>query len=217
MIRRAVGFDLDDTLYDHSMYVLGAYRDIAVAVEKIAGIPKADFFERIFSDWQKLTSRCNTIFSNALAAWGIYSPQLENYLVQIYRAHVPRIELFPGVLDGLRSLKEAGFLLGILSDGRPEVQRRKLHALGLEGMFDAEVFAGNPNFYKPDSSGFQRLIGLLGVEPMNMTYVGDNPFTDFEPAKRLGIKTIRVLIGEYRHRLEGMKWVDLVLNSGRKV
>ncbi|HUI28442.1 MAG TPA: HAD family hydrolase [Candidatus Kryptonia bacterium] len=197
---RAVGFDLDDTLYDHAQYVRGAYRDIAAAVERRTGIAAGEFFERIFPDWQQRSSRCDRIFADALTRYGVYSAELERELVGVYRAHQPILTPHPGVEPGLRSLRAAGFRVGLLSDGQLAVQQRKLRALGLEACFDACVYTGalGREFYKPHAAGFAQLAGELGGEMADIAYVGDNPFTDFEAPHRMGMHTIRVLTGEYR-------------------
>ncbi|HVN88002.1 MAG TPA: HAD-IA family hydrolase [Candidatus Binatia bacterium] len=197
---RAVGFDLDDTLYDHSQYVRGAYRDVAAAVERVTGISADEFFERIFPDWQRRTSRCDRIFADALRDAAVYSLELERELVGIYRAHHPTLTAHPGVREGLDSLRAAGIRLGLLSDGQLAVQQRKLRTLNLTDCFDACVFTGalGRDFYKPHDAGFVQLANALNVRPEELVYVGDNPFTDFDAPRRLGITTIRVLTGEYR-------------------
>lgn len=197
---RAVGFDLDDTLYDHAQYVRGAYRDIAAEVARRTGISVDEFFAQIFADWQQRTSRCDRIFADALTAHGIYSLEFERELVAVYRAHEPALTPHPGVPTGLQSLKAAGLRLGVLTDGQPAVQQRKLRALGLESAFDVCVYTGTlgREFYKPHHAGFVQLASDLDVAPAEMIYVGDNPFNDFEAPHRMGMRTIRVLTGEYR-------------------
>ncbi len=207
---QAIGFDLDDTLYDHAQYVKGAYLDVALEVERQIGVPRDEFFTRIYTDWQELTSQCNHIFSDALAAYDAYSPEIERCLVKVYRAHDPMLVPYPGVVDGLRALREVGFKLGLLTDGQVEVQRRKLKVLGLENFFDVKVYTGNLGraFYKPHQAGFLALISDLGLEPGEVAYVGDNPLVDFESAKRIGMCTFRVLTGEYKKLHLSDKWVD---------
>jgi putative hydrolase of the HAD superfamily len=199
---RGIGFDLDDTLYEHAQYVRGAYRDIAAAVSQVTGVGAEEFFQRIYLDWQQRTSRCTRIFSDALAAYGLYSPELERRLVEVYRAHRPSLTPHAGVPQGLRSLRDKGLRLGLLTDGQLEVQRRKVRVLGLEDAFDVLVYTGSlgRDFYKPHAAGFIELIKQLGVEATEAVYVGDNPFTDFESARDLGMCTVRVLSGEYRQR-----------------
>lgn len=195
----AVAFDLDDTLYPHEQYVLGAYADVAEAARAAWGVPGGEFLARIAADWRRRTSRCTSIFKDALAAWGVADPGAEARLVGVYREHRPALAPHPGVEEGLGALRGAGLRLGLLSDGQPGVQRRKLAALGLEDSFDAVVVTGDlgRDFYKPAPEGYAALARALGLAPERVVYVGDNPRTDFPGARALGMGTLRVRGGEY--------------------
>ena len=50
------------------------------------------------------------------------------------------LEPYPGVADGLVALGER-FQLGLVTDGHPAGQRAKLRALGLDRVFDVEVYS----------------------------------------------------------------------------
>ncbi len=198
---QAVGFDLDDTLYDHAEFVRGAYRQVAAAAARL-GLAEEEFFQEIYSNWQELTSRCSHIFSDALRRRDGFSPEAERSLLRAYRSYRPAVlHPLPGVVSGLEALREAGLGLGVLTDGQPALQRHKLAALGLKPFFRVVVITGDwgPDLYKPHAKGFRRLAGELGVEPQNMAYVGDNPMVDFAAPKRLGMLTLRIKRGEYRN------------------
>lgn len=53
-------------------------------------------------------------------------------VVQAYRCHKPNIHLYPGVAEMIEELKSRGIKVGIITDGRPEGQRNKIEALGLD-------------------------------------------------------------------------------------
>jgi putative hydrolase of the HAD superfamily len=206
----ALAFDLDNTLYDHAQFVRGAHADVAAAVAETAGIDPELFFTRIHGDWLRLTSRANTIFADALRDFGVFSPQLEARLVTAYREHQPSLEPYPGVTASLERARAAGLLLGLLTDGQVAVQNRKIEALGLGGWFDAVVITGEfgPGFSKPHPRGFELLAQRLGMHPASMIYIGDNPLVDFAPAKRLGMRTLRVRTAEYLRETTGTEWID---------
>jgi putative hydrolase of the HAD superfamily len=207
---RAVGFDLDDTLYDHAQYVEGAYRDVAAAAEAWAGVPGDEFYERILTGWRRLSSRSPRIFADTLAAYGAFTPELETRLVEVYRAHKPILTPHAGVLPGLQALRESGLRLGLLTDGQPAVQRRKRDAILPVAAFYIEVYTGDLGraFYKRHESGFRHLLDGLGLPAGAVAYVGDNPATDFEAAKRLGMTTLRIQLGEYRRVPGNPGWID---------
>ncbi|MDX9979322.1 MAG: HAD family hydrolase [Lentisphaeria bacterium] len=206
----ALAFDLDNTLYDHAQFVRGAHADVAAVAAEAAGLDPERFLARIHGDWRRLTSRANTIFADALRDFGAFSPELEARLVAAYRAHQPRLEPFPGVAAALERARAAGLRLGLLTDGQVAVQNRKIEALGLVGRFDALVVTGElgPGFAKPHPAGFELLARRLGTFPACMVYIGDNPLVDFAPARRLGMRTLRVRTAEYLRETAGTEWID---------
>jgi putative hydrolase of the HAD superfamily len=136
-------------------------------------------------------------------------------MVRAYRNHAPKIAPYPGVLRGLKRLRRMGVPLGLLSDGQPAVQRRKLAALKLNNLFDAIVITGDigPRFYKPHPAGFEQLIRELDTDPARTVYVGDNPATDFVTARKLGMTTVRVRRGEYAAVPHDPRTVDVCVHS----
>ena len=214
-MKHAISFDLDNTLYDHAQYVYGAYRDISSAVEHIFGISSKDFFGLIYPAWERTTSRCKHIFSDALKYFDIYSIEHELYLVDIYRKHVPELRLYRGIIGGLTRLRKNGFTTGLLTDGQSFVQRKKIRALNLEEFFDVTIITGDygRSFYKPHPYGYQKLAKQLEVETSNIIYIGDNPYTDFKTPKNLGMTTVRVLSGEYKYHKHEPEWVDQTFQS----
>jgi putative hydrolase of the HAD superfamily len=196
---KAIGFDLDDTLYEHVQFVRGAYRDVARAVAERTGLDADAFFDRSFGQWKIHGSRYPRIFSDTLAELGVQDDALETVALNAYRSHQPSLKLFPDVKDALAWIRGRAIRLGLLTDGTSAVQRRKVQALGLGGCFDVEVYTGDfgSAFYKPHERGFIELVKGLGVSPEDILYVGDNPHTDFDTAARMGMRVLRVRAGEH--------------------
>jgi putative hydrolase of the HAD superfamily len=188
---RAIVFDLDDTLYAEEAYVHSGFRAVAAWGAEHLDIPATQGYielERLFREGV----RGNT-FDVWLAAHGLSSDGVVGELVRIYRSHEPAIELFPGALALLERLA-AEYALGLLSDGRVEVQHAKLAALGLRERFDAVLITGElgRSAWKPSPRGFDVLLRRLGVAPARAVYVSDNPVKDFLGARRAGLRSIRV-------------------------
>jgi len=214
----ALGLDLDSTLYEHAQFVRGAHTDVAAVAASESGVDRDAFLARVFGDWQRLGSRANTIFRDALRDFGAEIPGLEGQLVQAYRDHQPALRLYPGVREGLAELRRSGVRLGLLSDGQVPVQMRKLAALGLADWFDAVVVTGELGsaFYKPHPAGFELLAKRLGATPAAMAYVGDNPLVDFAAAKHLGMCALRVRTSEYSTVTQGTEWIDHEFDETRQ-
>jgi len=213
-MNKIFAFDLDNTLYEHQDFVKGAYKDVAAEVEKRTRISANDFYIKTINLWKILTSQCNHIFSDTLKEYGQYSVDLEKQLILVYRNHIPNIKPYYFVKEGLIMLNNFG-QLALLSDGQPSVQRRKLSALKLEKYFDLKIYTGSlgREYYKPHSAGFKKICTQLKVNPNEVTYIGDNPYTDFETPKKLGMKTIRVKTGEYKSIDHISEYVDIVYDT----
>jgi putative hydrolase of the HAD superfamily len=115
-------------------------------------------------------------------------------LIQIYREHEPAIKPFPEV-PGLLSDLKTHYLLGLLSDGYLDVQRRKLKALKLAEWFDAIVYSDEwgSEAWKPSTRPFEALLHRLGhVLPEEAIYVADNPAKDFLAARKSGLLSVEV-------------------------
>lgn len=188
---KAVVFDLDDTLYAESQFVLSGMRAAAAWAQRALGAPA----ERSYAELQGLFdagARGDT-FNRWLEDRGLASEERVAEMVRVYRQHTPQIVPFPQVPALLHRLGQE-YRLGLLSDGYLEVQRRKLAALGLKPYFEAVVFSdqwGRPA-WKPSPKPFQSVLRLLAVEADRTVYVADNPLKDFRGARQLGIRTIRL-------------------------
>ena len=180
----AVVFDLDDTLYPEKDYVRSGYRAAAALFPEVP-----DMAAKLWEAFEKGLPA----FDAVLAAEGPIARKEEAVLA--YRFHTPDIRLYPGAEELLRRLRETR-KLGIITDGRPEGQRAKLAALGLEGMVDEIIITdelGGTGFRKPNPAAFELMSRRLGVPLGEMAYVGDNIKKDFIAPEKLGMRSIRFL------------------------
>ena len=187
----AVVFDLDDTLYLERDYVISGFRAVASWAESELGVPS----EQCLSDLRSLFDegvRTNT-FDRWLRARGFHPQGYVQQMVDAYREHDPTICTFdpvPGLLGSLADKCQ----LGLITDGRSTVQRRKLAALQLASSFDAVVLTGDlgPSWWKPSVLPFELIIALMGASAQNVVYVADNPLKDFIGARAAGMFSIWV-------------------------
>lgn len=180
---KAVIFDLDDTLYSEKEYVRSGYREIAKLFPEIN-----DVDGKLWALFEQGRPAIDDFLKNE----HIYSDELKQQCLSTYRNQVPDIHLYDGVEDMLINLKEK-YLLGMITDGRPEGQRAKIRALGLETIFDNIIVTdelGGPEFRKPCPTAFQMMGERLGVNYNHMCYVGDNITKDFIAPGLYGIRGI---------------------------
>lgn len=189
---KVVIFDLDDTLYQEKDYIKSGYKKIAKRFPKIPNM-----YNKL---WKAFLEGKKAI-DEVLNAEEIYSDALKEECLQIYRNQNPEIKLSEEVRELLVGLKQKGFLLGIITDGRPEGQRAKIKALGIEGYFDRIIITdelGGVEYRKPNEKAFLIMKENFSVKYSQMVYVGDNIKKDFIAPNKLGMKSIY-----YRNR-EGL-------------
>ena len=169
-------FDLDDTLYLERDYVHSGFRAIA---KEMGDETLGDTLIGLFAENRQ----------NVYQRAGL-SEETCGRCISVYRSHVPDIRLTDAVRDTLSALRSRGCRLGIITDGRPQGQWNKIHALGLESMVDEIIVTdelGGEAFRKPNPAAFEKMREALGLEYREMVYVGDNLSKDFVAPQALGM------------------------------
>ena len=189
-----VVFDLDDTLYDEIEYCKSGFAAVA---QFLANLPETPLAERIFGAiWKQFTAGNRTrTFNAALCELGIsFDDKLVGELVEVYRNHVPKIELPQDSRDVLCQLSTK-YTLALLTDGFLPAQRLKVQALGIEKYFKCIVYTEEfgRNCWKPSPAGFEKLMQTLNAQPENMAYVADNEKKDFIAPNKLDFLTIQII------------------------
>jgi putative hydrolase of the HAD superfamily len=141
------------------------------------------------------------VFDRWLGLRGCPPDEYVGPMVEVFRSHSPDLHLFADARWALSHLR-LDFRLGLLTDGRPQSQRSKIKALGIEDSFEAIVVTDEISIAhrKPNPAAFELLMGRMGVASGHTLYVGDNPLKDFFGAKMLGMKTVRIRRPCGRHR-----------------
>jgi putative hydrolase of the HAD superfamily len=191
---RAVIFDLDNVLYPEEDYILAAYGEIAGFLSSKCSVSKKDIYGKLVSDWRKKSSMYPRLFNDLVADLGL-KQELVPELLRIYAIRSNcRPSGVPG--DSWRKRIKAGSV----TNGNVEAQRNKVHLLGIEEFFDVVVYAREKGkeSEKPNPEAYQGVLDLLHVAPEETVCVGDNPHTDFWGAKKLGLRTVRLLLGEFK-------------------
>lgn len=175
---KGVIFDLDDTLYSEKEYVRSGYK----AVSDYLG---SGHEERLWGFFEKGKPAIDEL----LKELGREKEKAE--VLDIYRSHKPNIHLYPGATEMISNLKDRGIKVGIITDGRPEGQRNKLEALGLE--VDDVIITdelGGIQFRKPCDIAFRIMMTRWRMNPADVIYVGDNPIKDFQAPQQLGMRSL---------------------------
>lgn len=191
-------FDLDDTLYEEKAFVEKGFEAAADYLEEQFKINKKEFFEDLKNILREKGR--GHIFDIALRKYNLYSKKNVDKLVRVYRFHRPKIKLYPGLKNLLKSLRKK-YKLGIITDGMGNVQRIKVKTLGIENLFDLIIYTDdfNKKRPKPNPYSFKKVLEYFKVSPEEAIYIGDDPYKDFVGAKKVGIGTVRVLQGRFKN------------------
>ena len=101
---------------------------------------------------------------------------------------------FPDAVPALTELRRRGYSLGIIANqvaGLPERLARR----GMGGLFEAIVTSADFGCQKPDPRLFEIALHQAACRPEEAAMVGDRLDNDIAPAKRLGMRTVRILQG----------------------
>jgi carbamoyl-phosphate synthase large subunit len=189
---QAILFDLDNTLYPEQEFVMSGFRAAANCLAARENLDAEKLHSRMLHILH--TQGRERVFNTLLAEQKLDSQIWLRTLLLVYRSHRPAINLFPGVADALRTLKNRGVRLGLITDGTASVQRRKIAALDLERHMDVIVCTDElgAGCAKPSTVPFEVALNLLGVAPSRAAYVADDVEKDFAGPNRLRIKSVQV-------------------------
>ncbi len=140
----------------------------------------------------KFAARAGIEPGHALAEWTlVFAPAQEQLIA--------RAVLFPDVAPALARLKAAGLGLAVATNYGPSV-RMRLHALGIGPLIDVWGLAPEMRVPKPEPAFFARVLELLQVAPSQAVMVGDRQDNDIAPAKRSGLKAVRLRRGLHKEQ-----------------
>ncbi len=186
----AVAFDVDGTLYSHSLMnrlsvpLLLRHPRLLLHFGRVRrSIRRLDHIDSFRAAQARLLAarlRIEEARAGALIDRVIYGE---------WMCLLRRIHPFPHVRATLLRLRGLGLKLGLLSDFPVE---RKLEFLGLQGLWDTSFCSEDTGYLKPHPSPFQRLARDLGVEPRRILYVGDSVSYDVQGAAAAGMHTALV-------------------------
>ena len=124
--------------------------------------------------------------------------------------------LFDGVLETLKSLKDSGYLIALLSDKHQVYGSQELKATGISNLFDCVLFLDGGRAYKPNPQGLRQIMDALSVEKEEVVYVGDS-HVDIQCAQRTGATSAAALWGSVNVEAVLKEKPDYALHSVQEV
>lgn len=206
-LNRAVVFDLDDTLYPFRRFVLSGFAACARRLARRRGVDGRRAFHWMVKAFRQ--DEQGREVQLALRMMGLPERLTPKLVDDIIWGRELSLRLPSSSLNTLRELRARGWKIGVLTNGDPEVQARKIDALGLAAHVDAIVFAAEHGG-KPDRAPFNEIARRLHVKPSRTVFVGDDEWCDVNGALKAGMHPVR-FVG-HRHWPPGPSAADVVLN-----
>lgn len=183
---RAIIFDLDDTLYPHSQFVASGFNAVARYLADTRQLPASEVLREMVR-----TPRGRE-FQAVCARFALGDAHAAE-LVDVYRRHTPRLQLAHAAIRMMEALR-GDWRIGVLTNGDPAVQARKIAALRVDRWCDAVVFAAqHAEGGKPHLAPFLEALRRLAVPPWRAVHVGDDPVNDVAGGRRAGLRTVHLL------------------------
>ena len=101
---------------------------------------------------------------------GLSSPPRRAALMDLYRTLTP----FPEVAEMLRTLRSAGIVTAILSNGTPDMLADAVRAGGLDGLFDKVLSADTVRRFKTDPAVYQLALDELNLPAQAISFQSSN-------------------------------------------
>ncbi len=115
-----------------------------------------------------------------------FAPSVSKHMGEFYK---PESIIPDDVRRTLPQLKEAGYILGVISN-RDKPFQELLHEHGIGEFFDFSLAAGEVNTFKPEPEVFEHALRRVNLSPRDAVYVGDNYYADVVGARRAGLQPI---------------------------
>jgi putative hydrolase of the HAD superfamily len=201
MPARAVLFDLDDTLLDHS----GIQRTLALQLRQrhrvfAAADPEAlaqlsmrlldELWPRVLAGAMTLHEARTQRYRRMLQTFGEADDDAETLAHWHARAYIEAETVVPGALALVEAARARGLRLAIVSNNTRAEQQRKLDRHGLAPHFEALVVAADHGIAKPQPRLFHLALEALGVAAADSVMVGDSWPLDIEGARAAGIRAV---------------------------
>lgn len=126
----------------------------------------------------------------ALAHYGIADPDLAAELADAFvRLRRQKHTVYEDALEALQSLSR-NYILGLLTNGASDLQRRKIDGAGVGKYFQAVLISGDVGIAKPDRRVYEMLLARLEAPAESALMIGNSLGTDIQGARDAGMRTV---------------------------
>jgi HAD superfamily hydrolase (TIGR01549 family) len=199
---KTVLFDMDDTIFDHSLTCRAALAQLRREVPALRG-PTLD---AMWNEYNRLLGATHTDVMlgrrsseavraerlQRLATWAghVIDASEAAELSRVYREHYQSLRRpVPGAPEMVRRLR-GRTRVGVVTNNTVAEQTQKLAFLGLQGEVDFLVTSEEVGAAKPDPSIFRAALERAGAAPKEAVMIGDSWTSDVAGARSAGIRAV---------------------------
>lgn len=226
MAVKALGFDLDDTLYSHFDYYYKIFHIMENAIiktnisfEKFYDIFQyfsVDEYNKFMQEIKSKEEYKNDRVIRAYAHFGHSVSEADAIIFNsLYLYFQNKIELRNGVVDLFNYANTKGIELFILTNGPSEDQRRKIKYLGIEKYIKKEnwFISNEIGVSKPNKKIFQKVEDNLQYSNNEIVFVGDSFENDARGASQAGWTGIWLSsTGKHKEEMNSVRTISQVEN-----
>ncbi len=159
-------FDLDGTIVDSAPTVLSIINKLRCQ-RQLSSIFLSDVYPHLSKGGSQL-------IENFFIGGDSVEKTLEHFRA-LYKEHTLESELlYPGVIEFVRTLKQADCRLAICSNKPTYLVDKVLRRHGLSAKFDMVVGSSDVTVSKPDPEGLQKILDYFGQPPSRTVMIGDS-------------------------------------------
>ncbi len=121
---------------------------------------------------------------------GIDDPDLAAELAGTFpRLRRCKHAVYPDTIKALKRLSK-DYALGLLTNGTPDLQRRKMEGAGVAEYFDQILISGDVGLGKPDKRIFEMILTRLKASPETSLMIGNSLTSDVQGAQGIGMQAV---------------------------
>ena len=199
-----LAFDLDNTLFDFRSAFAGVARSFYEQhLRTTTSVTRADAVAMMIrwdEDLHAVTQYVPDLKARRFARWLSEWPDTGLDIAALTGwyddAMDQQMQPDPEVNRFLAHLNDRQVPWGIVTNGPSRMQRHKCQAVGLDRIAPFIIVSEEVGYAKPDPRIFRDALDATGLaKPEQIMFVGDNPATDIDGARRFGMRTAWVRRG----------------------
>jgi phosphoglycolate phosphatase len=199
---KVVLFDFDGTIIDSVEATYEVFKEY-VEMHGKSFISYQEFRQRFTTDWISFLKKFDIDIND--------EDQNINHLIEQYLHAIQKAKIDPIIAKTIRSLKEQGYTIGIVSASLESVIKNKLHS---EGIFVDLIISGFELKITDKTQLLQITLNKLPVDPDNILYIGDMT-DDIQAGKNVGIKVIALTTGVHSKKELEAAGAETVVSDSR--